>query len=147
MEGKGLVLDCWRGHPSSGESWMSKLPPCCSCSPLTSAWRLRSSELQRSLFSSYTALAWGQTPLNTGRSERAIISSDTVVGVCTLPACCSKQHMTQNTWAVLCLAHPSAIHACFLLPLCLTFSLDPGRSVWPLCEPEQTPRLCCPVLS
>lgn len=22
MEGKGLVLDCWRGRPSSGESWM-----------------------------------------------------------------------------------------------------------------------------
>lgn len=100
--------------------------------------------LRRSLFSSYTALTRGPAPLHSGRSELTVISWDTTVGVCIFTSCYSKQHMTQNTRAVLCLAHPSAIRVCFLLPLCVAFSLSPGQSVWPLCELRQTPVFVVP---
>jgi len=46
--------------------------------------------------------------------------------------------MTQSTFAVLGLAHPSAVHMHFPLPFCLAFSLSPGQSVWLQCGQGQT---------
>lgn len=39
--------------------------------------RVRSCGLRRSLFCSYSVVAWGPTPLDMGRSEVAVTSSDT----------------------------------------------------------------------
>lgn len=99
----------------------------------TSAQRGRSSEIWRSLFSSCTALVQDPAPLDTERSELALISSDTMVSACILLA------QTQNTWAVLCLARLNAVHRRFLLHLCLAFSLSQVVSlvtVWTRLNPH-----------
>lgn len=72
-----MFPNCWRECLSSGEVWM--VPAAYSLQLLAPdiSKLVRSSGLRRSLFCSYSAVAWGLTPLDMGRSEVAVTSSDT----------------------------------------------------------------------
>lgn len=136
----------WQGREGAGflDIWVQER---CSWSKLP-ATQLLSSESHHSVMVRPSGLFLEMFPLSMHcpclgsnppgslevRTRRSCHQLAATAGARILPARCSKQRVTQDTSALLRMAHPGAVRMCFLLPFCLASSLSAGRSVWLLAE-------------